>query len=133
MIDPTLSQPDSTLDENLTLDARYEPTLSQPNPAPDEDLTLDAHSTPTPTTQTADTPNPAQPNDFSETFFVEKLLRYKFHKGKKLFRVKWLGHAERTWEPEGTLPPSMARKFHITKTQKGTSRKKNKRLTCFNE
>lgn len=66
MIYPTLSQPNSTLDENLTLDARYEPTLSQPNPAPDEDLTLDAHSTPTPTTQTADTPNPAQPNDSSE-------------------------------------------------------------------
>lgn len=133
MIEPTLSQPNSTLDENLTLDARSEPTLSQPNPAPDEDLTLDAHSTPTPTTQTAGTPNPTQPNDSSETFFVEKLFRYKFHKGKKLFRVKWLGHAERTWEPEETLPPSMVRKFHITKTQKGTSRKKNKRLTCFNK
>lgn len=77
--------------------------------------------------------NDANTDDPNKQYYVEKLLRYKFQNGKKFFRVKWMGHSERTWEPEEHLPQILVKDFHITKTRKGTSRKKNKRLTCFNK
>ncbi|KAK3097343.1 hypothetical protein FSP39_008811 [Pinctada imbricata] len=55
----------------------------------------------------------------------------RYDKGKKLFRVKWVGHSERTWEPEENLPASMVRHFHITKTQRGTARTPGFRNTFF--
>ena len=70
-----------------------------------------------------------QPNNPDDQYYVEKLLRYKSRDGKKFFRVKWLGHSERTWEPEENLPQIMVKEFLINKTQKGTARKKSS--SCF--
>lgn len=70
--------------------------------------------------------NDAHTDDPNKQYYVEKLLRYKFQNGKKFFRVKWMGHSERTWEPEENLPQILVKDFHITKTQKGTSQRRTK-------
>lgn len=75
--------------------------------------------------------NDAHTDNPNEQYYVEKLLRYKFRDGKKFFRVKWMGHSERTWEPEENLPQILVKEFHITKTQQGSARKKKTKLTCF--
>ncbi|KAK3086461.1 hypothetical protein FSP39_018761 [Pinctada imbricata] len=79
--------------------------------------------------------SPTQTQAQSQTpYHVEKLLRYKYDKGKKIFRVQWVGYSERTWEPEENLPPVLVRQFHITKTQRGTAKKKKKKgLNCFKQ
>lgn len=40
--------------------------------------------------------NDAHTDDPNKQYYVEKLLRYKFQNGKTFFRVKWMGHSERT-------------------------------------
>uniref|UniRef100_A0A8W8N0V7 Chromo domain-containing protein n=1 Tax=Magallana gigas TaxID=29159 RepID=A0A8W8N0V7_MAGGI len=124
--DPVIPQPPDT-----PIDATHQP----PETAPVQQTIQVQEEPKLPPTQTADNPAPhpqrlpaqcssdssVQTQDVSDkTYFVDKLLRYKFVKGKKLFRVKWLGYGERTWEPEENLPPCLVRKFHITKTQQGT-------------
>lgn len=135
--DPVIPQP-----PDAPIDATHQP----PETAPVQQTIQVQQEPKLPPTQTADNPAPhpqrlpaqcssdssVQTQDVSDkTYFVDKLLRYKFVKGKKLFRVKWLGYGERTWEPEENLPPCMVRKFHITKTQQGSARKKRTKLTCF--
>ena len=135
--DPVIPQP-----PDAPIDATHQP----PETAPVQQTIQVQQEPKLPPTQTADNPAPhpqrlpaqcssdssVQTQDVSDkTYFVDKLLRYKFVKGKKLFRVKWLGYGERTWEPEENLPPCLVRKFHITKTQQGSARKKKTKLTCF--
>ena len=110
---------------------------ARPEPAPP---TIPPTATKAKTTGTTSTPqntpsgpNQAQPEQSASTnqYYVDKLLRYKYVNGRKHFRVKWLGHSERSWEPEENLPPALVRQFHITKTQKGTTRKVAKKPTCL--
>lgn len=61
--------------------------------------------------------NDAHTDNPNKQYYVEKLLRYKFRDGKKFFHVKWMGHSERTLEPEKNLPQILVKEFHITKTQ----------------
>lgn len=91
-----------------------------------------------PTTQTGDgiqnqNPQPPDDNASSDTLhgYVEKLVKYKYIRGKKHFLVKWMGCPDKTWEPEENLNPALVQKYHIDRTQTGRKKKRKKR-TCFN-
>lgn len=75
-------------------------------------------------------PTPSQTSD-DNIGYVEQLLTYKYINGKKYFQLKWIGHSERTWEPEDNINPTLIQEFHINRTQKGKARKRKKR-SCFN-
>lgn len=75
-------------------------------------------------------PTPSQTSD-DNIGYVEQLLAYKYINGKKYFQSKWIGHSERTWEPEDNINPTLIQEFHINRTQKGKARKRKKR-SCFN-
>lgn len=75
-------------------------------------------------------PTPSQTSD-DNIGYVEKLIRYRYQKGKKYFLVKWIGYREKTWEPEDNINPALIQKYLIDKTQTGQARKRKKR-SCFN-
>lgn len=75
-------------------------------------------------------PTPSQTSD-DNIGYVEQLLTYKYINGKKYFQLKWIGHSERTWEPEDNINPTLIQEFHINRTQKGKAHKRKKR-SCFN-
>lgn len=68
-------------------------------------------------------PTPSQTSD-DNIGYVEQLLTYKYINGKKYFQLKWIGHSERTWEPEDNINPTLIQEFHIDRTQKGKARKR---------
>ena len=55
---------------------------------------------------------------------VEKLLRTKMIQGKRHYLVKWRDEKP-TWEPSENVSEALKRLFHISKTLKGTRRKRH--------
>ncbi|KAK3088363.1 hypothetical protein FSP39_018216 [Pinctada imbricata] len=89
-------------------------------------------NTATSPTQSSSSQPASQTQENSDTTYnVDKLIRYKYNKGKKLFLVKWQGYSKRTWEPADNLPQDMVRRYYITRTQRGTVKRKQKKLSCF--
>ena len=60
---------------------------------------------------------------------IVRLTECKYYDGHKWYRTKYVDQRETEWKQDVDLPTEMIRKFHITKTQKGKSRKSKKTST----
>ena len=69
-------------------------------------------------------PPPAQ--DTNTLYEVEKILASKLQNGSRLYKIKWKGYRETTWEPANFIPDQLKRDFHIRKTNEGRARKKKR-------
>lgn len=63
--------------------------------------------------------NPHSPDDNASSDallgYMEKLVKYKYIRGKNHFLVKWMGCPDNTWEPEN-LNTALVQKYHIDRT-----------------
>ena len=78
-------------------------------------------------TQNEQNQEPAQEanRDLAEpNYFVEKILASTNYKGEKLYKVKWLGLKNTTWERKSTLPENLVNEFHIKYSAQGRKRKR---------
>ena len=66
-----------------------------------------------------------------QNYFVEKILASANYKGQKLYKVKWLGLKNTTWERKESLPENMINDFHINHNAQG--RKRKRPLKYFNQ
>lgn len=67
---------------------------------------------------------PKQPKMGEPPYFVEKVLASKVAKGKQLYRIKWVGYTEKTWEPAENLPTNIVSEYDRTHTKTGKKRKR---------
>ena len=70
-------------------------------------------------------------NQREANYFVEKILASTNYKGEKLYKVKWLGLKNATWERKSSLPENMINDFHIHHNAQG--RKRKRPLKYFNK
>ena len=69
-------------------------------------------------------PAPRQTREPEQNYFVEKILSSTNYKGEKLYKVKWLGLKNTTWERSSTLPENLINEFHIKHNAQGRKRKR---------
>ena len=74
---------------------------------------------------------PHNDRNVEQNYFVEKILASTTYKGQKLYKVKWLGLKNTTWERKDTLPENMINDFHIKHNAQG--RKRKRPLKYFNQ
>ena len=65
-----------------------------------------------------------QNDDREQNYFVEKILESANYKGQKLYKVKWLGLKNSTWERKSSLPENLINDFHIKHNAQGRKRKR---------
>ena len=58
---------------------------------------------------------------------VDRILKRKMKDGKAYYKIKWVGHKDRTWEPAENIPEGLKTEFHMKYTNFG----KRKRKSCF--
>ncbi|MES9903530.1 MAG: chromo domain-containing protein [Sedimenticola sp.] len=65
-----------------------------------------------------------KPAGTTDTWYtVDNILGVKHVAGTRLYRVKWTGFSDTTWEPEANLTPELVRQYHATHTLQGRRRK----------
>ena len=74
---------------------------------------------------------PQNEGNMEQNYFVEKILASANYKGQKLYKVKWLGLKNTTWERKSTLPENLINDFHIAHNAQG--RKRKRPLKYFNK
>lgn len=92
-------------------------------PDPDnQPLTDETQNVPTIDKQTqgdSNEPTPStQPTDTPQWYSVQKILGRRRQKGRTLYRIKWEGYKETTWEPEANLSPALLRQYKVDRAKK---------------
>ena len=61
--------------------------------------------------------------DPEEYFDFEKIIGVQVRQGKTMYKVKWKGDYDATWEPVENLGPNDVQEYHRTHTKQGKKRK----------
>ena len=80
-------------------------------------------TTPQPVQQPSSQPSHTETNtDYHQ---VEKILATKKRSGKQIYKVKWSNpQLPKEWLPAEDISPQLIREYHVTRTMKGTKRKR---------
>ena len=99
-------------------------------PTPSTSTAEETATTDTSQVQDEDQTNKQNPQEERYTWWqVEKITKACYHRGRKLYHVKWADEKGYEWVPEEYVAPVLKKEFHIHKTMQGRKKRRKKKTS----